>query len=132
MPRARFRERPTAPCRVRPIKERSFGHRHSICSAGAEVERPKDEAAGRSQGMKSPYGDCYYCGGEVLEREVDLDFRWGGRLFIIERVPTGVCQQCGEKFFTAAVSEELDQLVKSARIDRTVEVPVKVFQRAVA
>jgi len=80
--------------------------------------------------MNSQYGDCYYCGGEVLEREVELDFRWGGRLFIIERVPTGVCQQCGEKFFTAAVSEEFDRLVKSARIDRTVEVPVKIFQKA--
>ena len=68
----------------------------------------------------------------MLEREIDLDFRWGGKLFIIEGVPTGVCQQCGEKFFTATVSEDLDRLVKSARIDRTVEVPVKVFQKAVA
>lgn len=82
--------------------------------------------------MKDHYGDCYYCGGEVLEREVDLDFRWEGRLLIIERVPVGVCQQCRDKFFTAAVSEELDRLVKSAKIDRTVEVPVKIFQKAVA
>ena len=82
--------------------------------------------------MRDHYGDCYYCGGEVLEREVDLDFRWGGRLYIVERVPVGVCQQCGEKFLTAGVSEELDRLVKSARIDRTVEVPVKIFQKAVA
>lgn len=82
--------------------------------------------------MNRPYGDCYYCGGDVLELEVDLDFRWGGRLFIIERVPAGVCQQCGEKFFTAAVSEELDRVVKSAQIDRMMEVPVKVFQKAAA
>jgi YgiT-type zinc finger domain-containing protein len=82
--------------------------------------------------MKDHCGDCYYCGGEVLEREVDLDSRWEGRLLIIERAPVGVCQQCGEKFFTAAVSEELDRLVKSAKIDRTVEVPVKIFQKAVA
>lgn len=82
--------------------------------------------------MKDHYGDCYYCGGEVLEREVGLDFRWEGRLLIIERVPVGVCQQCGEKFFTTAVTEELDRLVKSAKIDRAVEVPVKIFQKAVA
>lgn len=81
--------------------------------------------------MKDHYEDCYYCGGDVLEREVDVDFRWGGRLFIIERVPAGVCQQCGEKFFTASVSEDLDRLVKSAQIDRMVEVPVKIFQKAV-
>lgn len=82
--------------------------------------------------MNSQYGDCYYCGGEVLEREVALDFRWGGRLFIIESVPTGVCQQCGEKFFTATVSEELDRLAKSTQVDRLIEVPVKVFQKAAA
>ncbi len=82
--------------------------------------------------MTNQYGDCYYCGGEVLEREIDLDSRWEGRLSIIEGVPAGVCQQCGEKFFTAAVSEEIDRLAKSARIDRTVKVPVKVFQKAAA
>lgn len=82
--------------------------------------------------MNTQYGDCYYCGGKVLEREVELDFRWGGRLFIVESVPTGVCQQCGERFFTAAVSEELDRLAQSARVDRMIEVPVKVFQKAAA
>lgn len=80
--------------------------------------------------MNTQYGDCYYCGGEVLEREVDLDFRWGGSLFIVESVPTGVCQQCGERFFTADVSEELDRLAQSTRVDRMIEVPVKVFQKA--
>lgn len=82
--------------------------------------------------MNSQHGDCYYCGGEMLEREVDLEFRWGGRLFIIEGVPTVVCQQCGERFFTAAVSEELDRLAQSIRVDRLIEVPVKIFQKAAA
>ena len=82
--------------------------------------------------MNGSYGDCYYCGGEVQEREIDIDFRWKGRLFIIEKVPVGVCQQCGEKFFTAGVSDELDRLVGSAQIDRTIEVTVKVFQKATA
>jgi YgiT-type zinc finger domain-containing protein len=82
--------------------------------------------------VNGSYGDCYYCGGEVRERELDLDFRWKGRLFIIEKVPVGVCLQCGERFFTARVSEELDRLAESAEIDRTIEVPVKVFQKATA
>ena len=98
----------------------------------AEAEQSTNKAAVRNKAMKDHYGDCYHCGGEVLEREVDLDFRLGGRLYIIERIPVGVCQQCGEKFFPAAVSEELDRLVKLAKIDRTVEVPVKIFQKAVA
>ena len=42
------------------------------------MERSTDKAAVRNKAMRDHYGDCYYCGGEVLEREVDLDFRWGG------------------------------------------------------
>jgi hypothetical protein len=45
---------------------------------GAEVEQSTNKAAVRSRAVRDHYGDCYYCGGEVLEQEVDLDFRWGG------------------------------------------------------
>ena len=31
----------------------------------------------RNKAMRDHYGDCYYYEGEVLEREVDLDFCWG-------------------------------------------------------
>ena len=34
--------------------------------------------------------------------------------------------------FLSTLSEELDRPVKSAKLDRTVEVPVKIFQKAVA
>jgi YgiT-type zinc finger domain-containing protein len=43
--------------------------------------------------------ECYFCKGRVVEQKVKVDFRWGQKLKIIENVPAGVCQQCGEKFF---------------------------------
>ena len=75
--------------------------------------------------MKHDYGDCYSCGGKVVERVVELEFRWKGQLYILEDVPVGICQQCGEKYFTAEVSEAIDRAVESGEVKRMASVPVK-------
>ncbi|MFP3975776.1 MAG: type II toxin-antitoxin system MqsA family antitoxin [Dehalococcoidia bacterium] len=75
--------------------------------------------------MKHDYGDCYFCGGEVVEKVIELEFRWKEQLYILEGVPAGICQQCGEKYFTAEVSEAIDRAVKSGEVKKTVNVPVK-------
>ena len=77
--------------------------------------------------MKHNYGDCYYCGGEVKEKVIQIEHRWKGKLYLIDKVPVGVCQQCGEKYFTASVSKEIDRLVKTEGIKRIERVPVKEF-----
>ena len=59
----------------------------------------------------TPYGDCVYCGGPIVERLERFDNRYHGQLFILERVPTGVCIQCGEKYFTAEVAKRMEALV---------------------
>jgi len=72
-----------------------------------------------------PYGDCVYCGGEVVERLERVDYRVHGQLFILENVPTGVCRQCGEQFFTAEVVRHMEQAVKEATGPvATIPVPV--------
>jgi YgiT-type zinc finger domain-containing protein len=78
--------------------------------------------------MSHNYGDCYFCGGEVVEKVIELEYRWKGRLYIIEGVPVGVCQQCGEKYFTAQVSETIDRIVEAKEIKKTVRIPVKEFK----
>ncbi len=55
---------------------------------------------------REEYGDCSFCGGEVKEDRVELDYRYKGKLFIFQNVPAGVCQQCGEKNLTAKVAKE--------------------------
>ena len=82
--------------------------------------------------IKDIYGDCHYCGGEVDEKKVRVDFWWEGKLYLIEDVPVGLCKQCGEKYFTARVSKEMDELVKSKTVERTLQVPVKRFKEAFA
>ena len=61
--------------------------------------------------MAHNYANCSFCGGEVVEKKVSVDFRWGDDLVIIEDVPAGVCNQCGEKYFTAEVSRKMEKLV---------------------
>jgi len=33
--------------------------------------------------MSHNYGDCYFCGGEVVERVIELEYKWKGQLYII-------------------------------------------------
>ena len=76
--------------------------------------------------MREPhnYGDCYFCGGEVKEQVIEIEFRWKGSLYLMEGVPTGICEQCGEKYFTAEVSKAIDRSIEEGNVKRTVEIPV--------
>ncbi|MDI6794214.1 MAG: type II toxin-antitoxin system MqsA family antitoxin [bacterium] len=79
------------------------------------------------------YGDCSFCGGEVKEAKVELDYRYQGRLFIFQDVPTGVCQQCGEKYLVAKAAKEIEHRIQTKeKWDRTRTVPVDVFPQEVA
>ncbi len=72
-----------------------------------------------------PYGDCVYCGGEVVESLERIDYRIHGQLYILEMVPTGVCRQCGEKFFTAGVVKRMEEAIQNAGGNvRSIPVPV--------
>jgi len=74
------------------------------------------------------YGDCSFCGGPVKEKKVELDYRYRGKLYIFQDVPTGVCRQCGEKYLTADVAKVIERRIRNKeKWQRTVAVPVEVF-----
>ena len=75
-----------------------------------------------------PYGDCYYCGGEIIEKADTVDYRTGSELYILENIPVGVCVQCGEKFFKAEVSKHIEKALKEKKqAVREVRVPILDF-----
>jgi YgiT-type zinc finger domain-containing protein len=79
------------------------------------------------------YGDCSFCGGEVKNEQVELDYRYQGKLFIFKEVPAGVCQQCGEKYLTAKVAEEIERRIQTKeKWDQTITVPVDDLSKEVA
>ena len=75
------------------------------------------------------YGDCSFCGGEVIEQLVMVVRLYKGHVAIIENVPAGVCRQCGERYYRGAVVEEMERLmeVSPAKAVRRMSVPVMAF-----
>jgi YgiT-type zinc finger domain-containing protein len=74
------------------------------------------------------YGDCSYCGGEVVEEQIDYDYRREKRLMVVSNVPAGVCRQCGEKYFKPGVLKRMDSLYhgifeRNEKPQRTLSVP---------
>lgn len=81
------------------------------------------------------YGKCHVCGGKMESKRIALDLRIKKRLLIVERVPVGVCSQCGEKVVNASVGRQLATLVAGTgkkRATRKTSVPVIAFTADVA
>ena len=49
------------------------------------------------------YANCSFCGGKVKEEIISTEFWWGDKLVAFENVPAGVCEKCGEEYFSAKV-----------------------------
>ena len=71
------------------------------------------------------YDDCGVCGGKVEARLVQKVCSWAGRIVaIVKEVPAGVCNQCGERYYRAAVLKHLEkQLADLNPQTKRVEVP---------
>ena len=76
--------------------------------------------------------DAFFCKGKVAQERVNVDFRWGENLVVIEDVPAGVCCQCGEKYFDAEVYKDMEKLVKGrATPFKRLTIDVIKFERPV-
>ncbi|MDO8487160.1 MAG: type II toxin-antitoxin system MqsA family antitoxin [Candidatus Curtissbacteria bacterium] len=76
---------------------------------------------------------CYFCKGKTEIKIVDVDFRWGDKLFVVKNVPIEVCSQCGERYYSAEISKKLDTLVKKQAAEKVkaqtiIRVPVFNWQ----
>lgn len=85
-----------------------------------------------AKASKAPMTECYFCRGKVVQEKVRVDFRWGRKLKVIENVPAGVCQQCGEQYFPSAVYRAMEKLAASrAKPTERLSVDVVQFRQAV-
>jgi YgiT-type zinc finger domain-containing protein len=68
---------------------------------------------------------CYFCKKGILEdKKVTVDFRWGNKLIVIEEVPAKVCNECGEKYYSAEVSREMEKIAKVGKGEKVIKVPL--------
>jgi len=71
---------------------------------------------------------CDLCGGELERKKVNLELHIRKELLICEDLPAEVCNQCGEKYFSAEVSEKIDQFLKKYRKEKPGRyIPVPVY-----
>ena len=82
--------------------------------------------------MARVYHRCHFCGGEVVEQRVTVDYRWGDAfLVVIRQVPAGVCQVCGEQYLKAEVVKEMEKVAHSQEEAKEVlRIPVRELKVA--
>lgn len=75
---------------------------------------------------KNKYGDCTICGGHVYSKLVEKVCSRQGRLIaVVEYVPAGVCDQCGERYYKATVLKHIESLLKTTfRKPKYINIPV--------
>ena len=76
--------------------------------------------------MNRQYSSCSYCGSAVDEQHVSLEMWFGDKLVVFEGVPCGVCDNCGEEYFSADIQDKLISLTKKPH-KKSMTVPVYQF-----
>lgn len=69
---------------------------------------------------------CDLCGGELRPGKTTLEIWSGEELLVIKDVLADVCQQCGEAYISAEISEKLDHFLAEYhryRPERYIAVP---------
>ena len=77
------------------------------------------------------YGKCEICGTPLEEKNIRQDFWIKDKLVVIEKVPAGVCPQCGEKVVNAEVGERIAELLRDSNcINKapTISVPLIKYE----
>ncbi len=71
---------------------------------------------------------CEYCNGIIVEKETELSRKVRGKYVVIEKVPTGVCSECGTRYYTANVLKTIQEALHGRRkAKRTAAVAVYSF-----
>ena len=69
---------------------------------------------------------CDLCGGELKPGKTTLEIWRDAELVVLRDIPADVCQQCGEAYLTAEISEKLDHFLAEYhrhRPERYIAVP---------
>ena len=67
-----------------------------------------------------------------MKKRIAVDYRWGEQLVaVIENVPAGVCQVCGEQYFKTEVVKEMEKMVCSKeKPEKMLNVPLRELTAA--
>lgn len=76
------------------------------------------------------YDNCNFCGGRVSERRVQKVCWWGDKLVVIvDNVPVGVCEQCGEKYFRVTILRHIEKILSNRKKLEKIQIPLAEFAK---
>ena len=81
------------------------------------------------------YGKCEICDTPLKEKTIQQDFWIKDKLLVIEKIPAGVCPQCGEKVVNAEVGEHIAGLLTDSNLIKkapTISVPLIKYEAETA
>ncbi len=84
----------------------------------------------QSKGKKAVGGNaCEYCDGIVRENVVEREvFRHRKGMVILEHVPVGVCDKCGERYYSAEVLHKVHNIATGrTKPMRKISVPIAKY-----
>ena len=61
---------------------------------------------------------CKSCGGELKAEVINLEELWEEKLFLMEKVPAFICQDCGEIWVPEQFTKEFESMVTVAKKQR--------------
>jgi len=68
---------------------------------------------------------CEYCNGIIREKKTEVSRKVKGKHILIENVPTGVCTECGTRYYSASVLKTIEDATAGRRkAMRELRVPV--------
>lgn len=68
---------------------------------------------------------CEYCHGLLKEKTTDMSRKVKGKYVVIENVPTGICRECGTRYYSANVLKSIEEALRGRRkAKREVRVPI--------
>jgi YgiT-type zinc finger domain-containing protein len=83
--------------------------------------------------MSENLWDCRFCGGLVEEGVGTHQVQHEGQLHVIENVPMGICNQCGEKYFHIKTLETIERILNEKKSpEKILKVPVFIYKEKVA
>jgi YgiT-type zinc finger domain-containing protein len=62
---------------------------------------------------------CQACGGNLQLEKVNLEDFQEGKLYIMEKVPAYVCEECGEVWVPEPIMKEFEKMIETARKRKT-------------
>ncbi len=61
---------------------------------------------------------CSLCNGEMKPKKVDIIKKINNKIIVIDDVPAHVCNQCGEKYYSLEVVENIEKLIDKIKRDK--------------